>query len=67
MVLLKEFPLNSVPCVMCGQPGLAFVPPRGIKHRYGWCRVGYVAAEPGPLTPPHPSRTSRAGIAIGAP
>lgn len=48
---LREFPLNGVPCVECGRPGLAFVPPVGVKHRSGWCRIGYAEWPPVPLTP----------------
>lgn len=47
---MKEFPLNNVPCVVCGQLALAFVPAAGVKHRSGWCRVGF-AEWPPVLTP----------------
>ncbi|MBF4997353.1 hypothetical protein IRT45_09300 [Nocardia sp. BSTN01] len=36
--MTHEFPLYGVNCVICGRPGVAFVPDVGVKHMSGWCR-----------------------------
>lgn len=48
---LREYPLNGVPCVECGRPGLAFVPPIGVKHQTGWCRTGDGEMSTAPVIP----------------
>ena len=58
---MKEFPLYREPCVVCGQPGLSFVPGAGVKHRSGWCRLGTLEWPPAAITPARPVRTRPVG------
>jgi hypothetical protein len=46
-----EFPLNGMPCVVCGLPALRFVPSAGVRHKGHWCGVADVGWQPVSLTP----------------
>lgn len=40
--MTRQFPLYGVNCVICGRPGVAFVPNLGVKHMSSWCELPVV-------------------------
>lgn len=39
MTEVIEYQLHGIPCVVCGRPGIAFVPFVGIRHAHDVCRL----------------------------